>query len=220
MAKSLHFWTDEETEYMLGQLKEMNILKYMDGRKTRNGVLFRKVADQLEDAGFKRTPEQIRVRWKHLKQAYYSAKKKGDTDDNGPANCPYFNTMEDLLGSRPRPEPAEDGVDIGFTPPVSAAAPKITLSGRRRRQGSDLEQLFQRMQQMQNTWMEYIQQSQEREERLVNSILQSNASVVSALVETIHSLRPSPDTSQMPNQEDNMRYGEPLAEDIKQEVID
>lgn len=73
---------------------------------------------------------------------------------------------------------------------------------------------------MQNTWMEYIQQSQEREERLVNSILQSNASVVSALVETIHSLRPSPDTSQMPNQEDNMRYGEPLAEDIKQEVID
>lgn len=55
MAKSLHFWTDAETEYMLGQLKELNILKYMDGWKTRNGVLFRKVADQLEGAGFKDT---------------------------------------------------------------------------------------------------------------------------------------------------------------------
>lgn len=75
---------------------------------------------------------------------------------------------------------------------------------------------------MQNTWMEYIQQSQEREERLVNSILQSNAGVVSALVETIHSLQPSPslDTSQMSDQEVHVRHGEPLAEEIKQEVID
>lgn len=54
-----------------------------------------------------------------------------------------------------------------------------------------MELLFDRMQQMQNAWMEQIQQSQEREERLVNSILQSNATVVSALMEGIRSLRSS-----------------------------
>lgn len=114
MAKSLHFWTDEETEYMLGQLKELNILKYMDAMAS----CFEKWPTSWKVRDF-RTPEQIRVRWKHLKQAYYSAKKKNDTDDNGPAACPFFSTLEELLGCRPLPVGTEDGVDIGFTPPVS-----------------------------------------------------------------------------------------------------
>ena len=30
------FWSDEETHFMLYQLKDMHILQFMDGRKTRN----------------------------------------------------------------------------------------------------------------------------------------------------------------------------------------
>ena len=39
---------------------ELNILKFTDGRKTRNGDLFKKVARKMEEAGFTRTPEQVR----------------------------------------------------------------------------------------------------------------------------------------------------------------
>lgn len=67
----------------------------------------------------------------------------------------------------------------------------MARSRRKRRQVSDMEQLLDRMQQMQNTWMEQIQQSQSREEGLINGILQSNATVASALMEGIHRLQSS-----------------------------
>ena len=38
-SAATHFWTDEETRFMLTQVQELNILKFMDGRKTRNADL-------------------------------------------------------------------------------------------------------------------------------------------------------------------------------------
>ncbi|XP_041843775.1 uncharacterized protein LOC121641605 isoform X2 [Melanotaenia boesemani] len=257
-SKPLHFWSDEETEFMLYQLRDLNIWKYMDGRKTRNGRLFKKVAEQMEDAGFKRSPEQVRVRWKHLKQAYYNAKKNNQTSGYNPVSCTYSEILEELLGSQPLYQSTEHGVDIELIPSVSdsvlevgdlegavqAESPETvqefdgnssessekiytpqmkknsaplleratstppldlpalsgetakTPSERKRRRKSDVELLIHRMQQMQKTWMEQIQRSHEREERLVSSILQSNETVVSALMEGIRSLRsPMPPNS-------------------------
>ena len=34
-SAATHFWTDEKTRFMLTQVQELNILKFMDGRKTR-----------------------------------------------------------------------------------------------------------------------------------------------------------------------------------------
>lgn len=102
-SKSFHFWTTEETEFMLSQLKDLNILKYIDGRKTRNGKLFKQVAELMDDAGFKRTSEQVRVRWKHLKQTYYNASK------NNQVNGPYCEIMKELLGRRALSEAVDHG---------------------------------------------------------------------------------------------------------------
>ncbi|XP_056135260.1 uncharacterized protein LOC130111976 [Lampris incognitus] len=121
----VHFWTDEETEYMLTQLKELNILKYMDGRKTRNGDLFKKVAEHMVGAGFKRTPEQVRVRWKHLKQAHYNAKKSNSTSGHSPVSCPFLEILEELLGRRPLSQAVQHGVDVGLSTPVSDSPTKI-----------------------------------------------------------------------------------------------
>ncbi|KAM9321785.1 uncharacterized protein KZ484_021858 isoform 1-T2 [Pholidichthys leucotaenia] len=247
---STHFWTDEETQYMLHQLKKLDISKYMDGRKTRNGKLFKKVADYLDRAGFKRSPEQIRVRWKHLKQTYYNAKKNSQTGCISTVSLPYGDVLEDILGHTPLPRTGDNHVDVGFShavsehvvaemdleetaeasetieepdedegssespertptpqrhrsnsppPPSGSPVPDLPVlsaglpSRRRRRHNADLELFFQRMQQMQNSWMEQIQRSQEREERLLSSILESNERVMSALMEGIHSLRnPAP----------------------------
>lgn len=37
---AIHFWIIKETRLMLSQLKELNILKYADGGKIRDGGLF------------------------------------------------------------------------------------------------------------------------------------------------------------------------------------
>lgn len=64
----------------------------------------------------------------------------------------------------------------------------MTSAGRRSWHAADVEVFLRRMQQMQNTWMQQILQRQKREERLVSSILESNASVLSALMDGVHSL--------------------------------
>lgn len=58
-----HFWKDEETTVMHALLKELNILKCIDGRKTRNGNLIKRVSEQMREGIFVRTAEQIRIRW-------------------------------------------------------------------------------------------------------------------------------------------------------------
>ncbi|XP_072250702.1 uncharacterized protein [Leuresthes tenuis] len=260
-SRPLHFWSDEETELMLYQLRDLNILKYMDGRKTRNGRLFKQVAEQMEEAGFKRTAEQIRVRWKHLKQAYYNAKKNNQISGSNPLSCTYSEILEELLGGQPLYRSVERGLDIGLIPSVSDSVleagdlegaaeeespetvleldenssessekiptsqmqssstphfqrttgnptldlpkPRVAPAEKRRRRKSDVELLIHRMQQMQRTWMEQIQRSHEREERLVSSILQSNEIVVSTLMEGIRGLRSSMPANLSQSKEDN-----------------
>lgn len=53
---------------------------------------------------------------------------------------------------------------------------------------ADFDLVFQRMEEINNSWR---QQSEEREEQLVNSIIQSNATMVSVLLEGIRSQRPA-----------------------------
>ncbi|XP_061880718.1 zinc finger protein with KRAB and SCAN domains 2-like isoform X1 [Entelurus aequoreus] len=102
-------WGEDETVFLIQQLKDFNILRCLDGRKHRNGEVFTKVARELENAGFCRTPEQIRVKWKRMKQLYVKAKK-----DDADAACPYFHLFDDLLGRQSQsPSPAY-GLDVGF----------------------------------------------------------------------------------------------------------
>ncbi|XP_051524509.1 uncharacterized protein LOC127423880 [Myxocyprinus asiaticus] len=238
-SRNAHVWTDRETVFMLLQLKELNILKFMDGRKTKNGEPFKKVAQRLKEAGFIRSPEQIRVRWKQLKQTYYRAKMMNGSSDTDPVMCSHAEILEELLGHRPLSTAGQNGVDIGFksdntssesvqdrvqpargsedpaivesdsfsenTPPERTGTPLPSTStsfplpevrgpaaGKRQRETAQMESFFERMLQMQNSWIAaQCQQSQEREERLVSSIMESNNKIVSTLMEGIRSLQPS-----------------------------
>lgn len=100
--------------FLLNVLKDLNILKYLDGRKTRNGELFRRAANKLHDAGFSRTPEQIRVRWKTLKKGYYLAKRANGKSGHNPQTCLFYDHLDELLGIRPLSMVEEQGVDVGF----------------------------------------------------------------------------------------------------------
>ncbi|XP_061880025.1 zinc finger and SCAN domain-containing protein 20-like [Entelurus aequoreus] len=240
--RGTHFWSDEETIFLIHQLRESDILKYLDGRKTRNGKVFEKVANAMKNAGFRRSPEQIRVRWKRLKQVYYNTKKDA-ASGHKPVWCPHFQLLDDLLGGHPRSRSLDVGVglllqkgvpddqgdpnndpeahpdkdsdlksneSVGSSylthPPSFAPASTLfpqrspgpgtfALLGQRQRprgRRSAFERFTSSMERMQSVLAEQFQRCQERQERLVDSILQSNESMVSALLEGLQSLRPHP----------------------------
>ncbi|XP_054629016.1 uncharacterized protein LOC129179603 isoform X2 [Dunckerocampus dactyliophorus] len=185
-ARGTHFWGEEEAVFLLQQLKELNILKCLDGRKTRNGEVFKKVAKKMENAGFIRTPEQIRVKWKRMKRIYFITKKDSKRSGHNSVSCPHYELLEDLLGGRTLSQTLAHGLDVGFGASVSGERQRHR--GRR----SDVERFTSSMERLQAVLVDQLRQSQEMQERLVNSILQSNESMVSALLEGIQSLRPRP----------------------------
>ncbi|XP_072253722.1 myb/SANT-like DNA-binding domain-containing protein 7 [Leuresthes tenuis] len=227
---SAHFWTYEQTQFMLNQLKDLNILKFMDGRKTRNEYLFIKVAQKMEEAGFPRTPKQVRIRWKNVKKAYMCAKRDiGASGRRRRTLCPFFDLLDELLGSRPQSQAGHHGIDSGIArhaaettvkleettffevPPGSysptrstpASSPRPTSStplpavtsdrpGRRvqhsRRRQRDIDVLVQGIWDMNRRWEGHMKRSEAREDRLIATILQSNASMVATLKEGMRNL--------------------------------
>ena len=86
----------------------------LDGRKTRNTELFKKVHEKLSEAGVDRNVEQIRNRWKTLKAGYYKAKQHNSKSGYDPNNFPFFEPMDEIMGGRPLANIAGNGVDVGF----------------------------------------------------------------------------------------------------------
>ncbi|XP_061598323.1 protein ALEX-like [Cololabis saira] len=99
-GKPTRFWGDEETRFMLRQIQELNILNFLDGRKSRNANLFKKIAKAMADAGFIKTTEQIKIKWKNTQKSYVAAKRiKTTTGAYDPVICPYFRILDEQLGS-------------------------------------------------------------------------------------------------------------------------
>ncbi|XP_065109910.2 uncharacterized protein [Paramisgurnus dabryanus] len=93
-----HFWNEKETDFLLQTLKEMNIDRYKDGRKNRNSLIFRKVCAKHKAAGYRRSCDQVKHRWKTLKSIYYKAKRQNVTSSDA---FKHFDTMEEIFGHRP-----------------------------------------------------------------------------------------------------------------------
>ncbi|XP_057705514.1 uncharacterized protein LOC130923669 [Corythoichthys intestinalis] len=107
-------WSPAESLYLIQTLKEFNIIARLDGRKTRNRELFKKVHEKLQEAGIDRSVDQKRNRWKTLKTGYHKAKEKNNRSGYDPTNFPYFETMDEVMGGRPLANIDVHGVDVGF----------------------------------------------------------------------------------------------------------
>nr|XP_057926634.1 zinc finger protein 397-like isoform X2 [Doryrhamphus excisus] len=231
--RGTRFWGEEEAVFLLRQLKEPNIFKWLDGRKIRNAEVFKKVAKKMEEAGFIRTFEQIKMKWNSMKRIYFVTKRKIKINGHNSVPCPYFELLDDLLGGRALSQTC--GLDVGLGASVSESVPKDqreptddpekhpdeedavemeetaeteeretdsppvlktkTRTGERQRprgRRSDVKRFTSSMERFQTVLVDQLRQSQEMQERLVNTILQSNESMVSALLEGIQSLRPRP----------------------------
>ncbi|XP_026179040.1 pyrroline-5-carboxylate reductase 3 isoform X1 [Mastacembelus armatus] len=72
-------WDVKETELFLEILKELDMKKCLDGRKVRNNKLFKVAHRRMTAAGYHRSVDQLKFRWKLLKSAYYKFKREPDT---------------------------------------------------------------------------------------------------------------------------------------------
>ncbi|TNM88157.1 pyrroline-5-carboxylate reductase 3 isoform X1 [Takifugu flavidus] len=95
-------WDVRETELLLEILKELDIKNCLDGRKVRNNKLFKVAHRRMTAAGYHRTVDQLKFRWKLLKSAYY----KRQREPNSPAPTKiqgwwrYEKTMVAIMESR------------------------------------------------------------------------------------------------------------------------
>ncbi|XP_029973164.1 uncharacterized protein LOC115406995 [Salarias fasciatus] len=87
-------------------------MTFIDGRKCRDSEVYRKVSKKLREAGFIRTPDQIRHRWKTLKAMYCKAKKDNGTSGSDPSTFPQFDLMEEILCQRPTTTAPSSRVDV------------------------------------------------------------------------------------------------------------
>ncbi|KAK2834979.1 hypothetical protein Q5P01_015463 [Channa striata] len=72
-------WDVKETELFLEILKELDMKKCLDGRKVRNNTLFKVAHRRMTAAGYHRSVDQLKFRWKLLKSAYYKCKREPDS---------------------------------------------------------------------------------------------------------------------------------------------
>uniref|UniRef100_UPI0037E7A5C4 pyrroline-5-carboxylate reductase 3 isoform X1 n=2 Tax=Semicossyphus pulcher TaxID=241346 RepID=UPI0037E7A5C4 len=95
-------WDVKETELFLEILKELDMKKCLDGRKVRNTKLFKVAHRRMTAAGYQRSVDQLKFRWKLLKSAYYKCKRQ----PNSPAPTKiqgwwrYEKTMVAIMESR------------------------------------------------------------------------------------------------------------------------
>lgn len=95
-------WDVRETELLLEILKELDIKNCLDGRKVRNNKLFKAAHRRMTAAGYHRTVDQLKFRWKLLKSAYY--KRQREPDSPAPTKIQgwwrYEKTMVAIMESR------------------------------------------------------------------------------------------------------------------------
>ncbi|XP_068446144.1 pyrroline-5-carboxylate reductase 3 isoform X1 [Clinocottus analis] len=107
-------WDVKETELFLDILKELDMKKCLDGRKVRNNKLFKVAHRRMTAAGYHRSVDQLKFRWKLLKSAYYKCKREPDSP--APTKIQgwwrYEKTMVAIMESR-HPQLVGAGVNSG-----------------------------------------------------------------------------------------------------------
>lgn len=65
----------------------------------------------MNEGGFSRTIEQIRIKWKHLQVAYRKVRDHNGVSGNSKITCPFFNELDEVLHDRPNANKLKNGTD-------------------------------------------------------------------------------------------------------------
>ncbi|XP_071652865.1 uncharacterized protein [Temnothorax longispinosus] len=94
-------WTDGETRTFLELVTEKSILSIIDGKKHRHVEIFRMLVPKMQAKGHEKTAEQMKLKLKNLKAAYFKCKRNNNVSGAAPSTCPFYNKLDILYGGRP-----------------------------------------------------------------------------------------------------------------------
>ena len=98
-------WTREETFKLINLWSEDVIQQQLEGCR-RNSLVYRKIADDLGEAGYTRSLEQCRDKIKKLKGEYKKVRDKRETTGEGRyPEWEFFDALDNVLGPKHSTEP-------------------------------------------------------------------------------------------------------------------
>ena len=98
-------WTREETFKLINLWSEDVIQQQLEGCR-RNSLVYRKIADDLGEAGYTRSLEQCRDKIKKLKGEYKKVHDKRETTREGRyPKWEFFDALDNVLGPKHSTEP-------------------------------------------------------------------------------------------------------------------
>ncbi|XP_061177434.1 zinc finger and SCAN domain-containing protein 29-like [Saccostrea echinata] len=100
-------WPEEETLTLLSIWEENEIEEQLENPKTNNTSIYKTISSEMTDKGYKRTPEQCKVRMHTLKRSYRQCKGNTKESGKGRKTCKYFEKLDAILGTRPASSPVK-----------------------------------------------------------------------------------------------------------------
>ncbi|XP_038597425.1 zinc finger and SCAN domain containing 29 [Tachyglossus aculeatus] len=92
-------WSRQETRTLLAILGEAEYIRQLQ-TVHRNAAVYRAVSERMRQEGFQRTEHQCRSKFKVLKALYLKASDTQTSRPGEPRRCPFYDTLDHLLGSR------------------------------------------------------------------------------------------------------------------------
>lgn len=95
VRKKSNNWSHKETNTLLSVIKDFNYPKI---KRSQKNEMFDKASMLLRSEGYKRSNEQCRLKFKHLKAKYFRAQKKQkEFNINPELYCPYFYQLHEIM---------------------------------------------------------------------------------------------------------------------------
>lgn len=104
-------WGDQETRTFLELCIEKQILAIIDGKRHKHIEIFRMLVPEMEQRGYCKTAEQMKLKLKNLKLTYLKCKRNNNVSGAAATTCPFYNELELLYGCRPATEAEYSGID-------------------------------------------------------------------------------------------------------------
>ncbi|XP_046384535.1 uncharacterized protein LOC124154701 [Ischnura elegans] len=113
LERKRNVWSEQETMHLINLIKEEDIMRLLDGKRSRNSDIYMRLVGPMSEAGYIRDVNQLRTKWKHLQQEYRKeVAARGRSGGAGHAS-PYFEALHEILGHRANVTFVEEGIDSG-----------------------------------------------------------------------------------------------------------
>lgn len=105
-------WNALETRTFLNLCTEKRIIQLMDGKKHKHSVLFGSLVEDMEKHGFSKSAEQMQLKLKNLKLAYFKCKRENSVSGAARTTCPFYEELDILYSTRPNVQILHDSSGI------------------------------------------------------------------------------------------------------------